>query len=360
MAPRLYEQFMKEYKYSKIAEKVPDRDKYPLYYQASAHEYTIEEGEMIFIPAGWFHVVYSEDVNSESQINFALNYWYDPVNNWKDGDPSCLLPYKKKHSIPKLDLHTIFGNDTVRVMKSELDGLFPSDRVYHKFPPGKCSIEFMKYDEFYTSKNPKYYIIQEQSNKFADYMPPYETPSKIMAAWINFGNARCLIHYDEYDNWLCQIDGKKRLILFPPEDRDLLYMFNPAPYEVITTIKNIEAAPTYYIAKTHFDLTKNIRDVYAEELARYKHIKLDHVQGVKFFPDIVPEKFTEITINGHYEKLQPYALSFIFAVEGQGAIIFHGRQKTLGLAKGELIMFPSHFTFPYELTGINLKIIVPM
>jgi Cupin-like domain len=356
--PEDFQTFMKEYKYSEIIDEFPDKEKYPLYYEASPHEYTIKPGEKLFIPAGWFHVVYSEDVDKETGLNFALNYWYDPVNGWKDGQPSTLLPRIEKHSIPRLDPNVVFGDEPIRVIHTRLNGLFPSDRIFQRFP-GKCAVDFITFREFYEAKNPNMYVIQAPSEKFRKYMPEYPTPSTIMAAWINYGKARCLIHYDEYDNWLCQLQGTKRVVLFPHEDRDKLYMFNPVPIGVINTIKTIENSPMYYIAKSTFDLTRDIRNVYAEEMMKYKKFKLDIINGSKIFPDILPQNFKEVTINGHYEKHQMYPLTMIFVKEGTAYIVFYGRDKIVRLRKGEFIIFPSHFTYPYEVTGINLKIIVP-
>ncbi|KYC42615.1 hypothetical protein WA1_15550 [Scytonema hofmannii PCC 7110] len=55
----------------------PDLDKFPKFQNAKSIECTLEPGEMLFIPAFWWHQVYSLD-----QINIAINFWWQA--NLKD------------------------------------------------------------------------------------------------------------------------------------------------------------------------------------------------------------------------------------------------------------------------------------
>ena len=64
------EEFFAERKYSQIPEEFPDQDTYPLFYTAHKREYNLAPGDKLFIPAGWFHFVYSEE-----GFNYALNKW---------------------------------------------------------------------------------------------------------------------------------------------------------------------------------------------------------------------------------------------------------------------------------------------
>ncbi|CAN0346139.1 unnamed protein product, partial [Hapterophycus canaliculatus] len=37
------------------------------------------------------------------------------------------------------------------------------------------------------------------------------------------GGTTAVLHYDDYENLLCQVRGTKELVLFPPEDLENLY-----------------------------------------------------------------------------------------------------------------------------------------
>ena len=37
------------------------------------------------------------------------------------------------------------------------------------------------------------------------------------------GGTTAVLHYDDYENLLCQVRGTKELVIFPPEDLENLY-----------------------------------------------------------------------------------------------------------------------------------------
>lgn len=51
----------------------PDYEKFPNFSKASVYEFIIEPGELLYIPAFWFHAIESLD-----QINVSVNFWYRP------------------------------------------------------------------------------------------------------------------------------------------------------------------------------------------------------------------------------------------------------------------------------------------
>ncbi|MFL9458793.1 cupin-like domain-containing protein [Tolypothrix bouteillei VB521301_2] len=55
----------------------PDFDKFPKFKKAKYMECLLEPGEMLFIPAFWWHHVYSLD-----RVNIAVNFWWQA--DWKD------------------------------------------------------------------------------------------------------------------------------------------------------------------------------------------------------------------------------------------------------------------------------------
>jgi Cupin-like domain len=346
--------FMGEHKYSVITEEFPDRDKFPLYYQASKHEYIIGPGEMLFIPAGWYHFVFSEDVDKENGLNVAFNYWYDPQNNWCPGQISQLLPHKKEHDIKNVDLWKLLRDEKLRCTRSELNGLFPSNRIFHKYP-GKVWNEYMTFDELYRAKNDKYYLIQNETFSIKQYAPQYKTPLLLSAIWLNFGKARSSLHYDEYDNWLCQIHGTKRVLLFPHEERDLLYMMNPIPIEIFERVRLLSDAPAYFIALTMTDVNRNPLEIYTENINKYAMEK-SRSPLPKFDP---PTSFKTVFTKGLNWQCDEckYPLHVFVVLGGKGVIHFDGRG-SFRVFKGKVIIFPAHFTFPYHVRG-NLKLLVP-
>jgi len=368
--------YIAEKKYSEITEEFPDKEKYPLYYQASRHEFTIGPGEMLFIPAGWFHFVFSEDSCPETSLNYAINYWYYPENDWVEENPSFLLPRKDTHSLPYIDPRDVCGNKIMNVTRSNLNGLFPSARVFHKFN-GKCYFEQMTYDQFYESKNPNYYIIQVANTDVLNkHAPKYTKDLWNSSAWINFGNARSLIHYDEYDNWLCQVKGTKRVVLFPHQERDMLYMFNPIPLYIANLTQMAKDSNTQYIAygkkilKPEFydkwskiqGLLQNddILAIYKSEVMKYILNNLRSV-GLDIPEPPIPEKFeiVETRAFGVYNKQQEkYPISCFLILEGTGKIQIKGL-RTLPLEGGDVVIFPTHFTYPYCIEGY-LKFLVPV
>lgn len=367
------EHYMVLKKYSRILDEFPDKEKFPFYYRARKHEFTINEGEMLLIPAGWFHFVFSEDANIDSGLNFAMNFWYDPENNWRDGHISGILPRVEKHELSHLTPRDIFKSDEkMHCVYSKLNGLFPSNRTFSQFPR-MCHGECMTFDEFYETKNPRYYIIQQETDAIKKYAPKYPTKLFKYAAWVNFGNVRSLIHYDEQDNWLCQIQGKRRVILFPPEDRIYLYMFNDMPMDKCNSVGRLVDDHRHFIGlytnKLNNEMCSKysslsglvddeiLHDAYKKTIIEYYNGKL-YSLGINMNQPPIPEDFkifhSHLILDGICTK---YPIVMIMAVKGNGAVSIHGYKDFL-LNAGDIICFPNHFTYVYNIRGY-LKIICP-
>ena len=50
----------------------PDYERFPKFRQAVALEGILEPGEMLFLPAGWWHQVRSMD------LAISVNFWWEP------------------------------------------------------------------------------------------------------------------------------------------------------------------------------------------------------------------------------------------------------------------------------------------
>ncbi|MDZ8066255.1 MAG: cupin-like domain-containing protein [Nostoc sp. DedQUE08] len=62
---------------SQINIEKPDLDKFPNFQKAKYFECIVELGEILFIPAFWWHQVYSLD-NSNQELNISVNFWSKP------------------------------------------------------------------------------------------------------------------------------------------------------------------------------------------------------------------------------------------------------------------------------------------
>ena len=99
-------------------------------------------------------------------------------------------------------------------------------------------------------------------------VPKHDSPLINSSCWINFGHARTLMHYDGMDNWLCQIQGRKRVLLFPPEDRDYLYTFNKEPHSIISKIEKLQNSTNPFIIINKNKLDPNFIEKAIEVLGK--------------------------------------------------------------------------------------------
>ena len=354
------DQFLSEYKYSKIESEFPDEDKFPLFYKARKTVCELNEGEMLFIPAGMFHMVFS----CNDGFNFAVNYWYKPITG-----PGAEHKIEK-HNIPNMslqDINQIFdGGGDLEVYKSKTN-LFPANVVQHRYS-NIISQEYMTFDEFMLTKNKHYYIVQGSNDYFLQHTPKYDSPLEMCKIWANFGGSTTtLLHFDGHDNWLCQIKGKKRVLLFPNEDRDLLYMWNPAPINIINEIR----VRTEYFWNFVIHLNNHIDDNLCNELSSnsdqketvIKNNKIqqvllnvlkiydNHTQLSNFQTVMMPWQFKVVnTLNRDYVKFNPnYPYIFMGCLRGRGCIMINGRK--FNFTKGQVFIGPNSFIFNTRVQG---------
>ena len=67
------ERFEGGHRYSYITTEFPDRKQFPKFYEAKRIEIILEPGDMLYLPAGWYHWVFSEDPDPDTGLNVALN-----------------------------------------------------------------------------------------------------------------------------------------------------------------------------------------------------------------------------------------------------------------------------------------------
>jgi len=230
----------------------------------------IEPGEMLFIPAGWFHYVISEE-DKKTNINMAVSYFTHPDNCidcdldknkiFKDLEEISInnLVYSKyknlsqpfiirdyfKHNkrfslldMTKDKIRKMYPKK-VKVTKSNKP-LFASNFIKKHFP-NCCEEKEMMFDDFLSSNNKSYYLIQNENENEIKEIPHFLEKEKYsnFSSWINFGDCYTALHYDCFNNILMQILGKKKVILIPPSEYKSLHLINNMDTKLLCTIKTI-------------------------------------------------------------------------------------------------------------------------
>lgn len=362
------EHFFNERRYSVIRDEFPCKIKYPKYYEARKTEFTIGPGQKLFIPAGWFHFVFSEGVEEESGLNMAINHWFIAKDSFEEGKSTGDdIPYVAGHNIPNLDLSQyIPDEEEVRFVFSE-DGIYGTVAIGQNHADTKYT--YMKWGDYYKNRRTDGYMIQQEFpwlEQFVD-VPP-DRVNKASSMWVNFGNVRTYIHYDLDDNFLCQIKGTKRVLLFPPEDRDLLYMFNS--YSLDTIFKLEQAWNVWdFVARSIHPIAKKpeIVDYLLKRLGSDEFTEVeDHLFG-RDYMDLV-NKYHEMlhvrgclpdyTIDrikfhasrgsglGKLDFVNPFINMVLFITEG--TIKIASSEFPMGV--GSVVCFPNMFTYPWAIS----------
>jgi len=264
-------------RFSVVPSEFPDINTYPLFYQAKKVEVILNEGEYLFIPAGWFHFVFSEKIDDDpnNNLNVAMSHFivskFDCIicdlNENKNYTFNC--PEFEEGTVSK-NLFKSFRNasqpfkvnnfkknnhwncfnwtedtllqkyeDTELLVNSSVSPFFVSNYIEDIYP--KHWIEkSMSFKNFIDTKGHKYgfyyYLLQtgkelkDGSNDIKSLSILENEIEKNYAIWINFSNVFTALHFDESDNILLQIKGRKRILLYPPSERKYLY--------TVTTLSN--------------------------------------------------------------------------------------------------------------------------
>jgi len=264
--------FIERRRYSVFSGESPDKNTYPLFYRAKKIEVILNEGQYLFIPAGWFHYVFSEPLNNEP-LNIALSHFIKTEkgcaicepNEHEDYNLSCpklddeyidlnLFNKCRKESQPfisenfkKQNDWTCFSwdkeylldkyKDQLMTVNSSVSPMFVSNALTDIYPNNwiQSQMTFKNFMDTNGYANGLYYYLLQTNFNFLDKLkddirlPPIIQNSKeeTYAIWINFSNVYSGLHFDNSDNILLQIRGRKRILLFPPSERKYLYTATP-------------------------------------------------------------------------------------------------------------------------------------
>jgi len=223
--------FFYEIRQSRITEEFPPFEQYPLYYKARRQEFIVKEGSMLFIPTGWFHFVFTEEPDPECGLNVSFHFVFRHQDDWvegRSGAPPILVP----SVVPKIDdVVGLVGPDRVMNVLSNPNKIFASSNIEHRYPGLKGHEKTLA--KFIKDGHRDEYILLNPVPQIEHLKPEHNTKLISSGVSISFGHVTTSLHYDYNDVWLCQVKGTKRILLFPPEDRDLLYLWNHYPLDFI-------------------------------------------------------------------------------------------------------------------------------
>ena len=198
-----------------------DLSKYPLYYFVKPFVFELFPGDCLYIPYGWWHWVFSKGEN------MALNQWFSK-KNFKNKKPFKFKNYNFKSDLWETE-----------VVKEKLKGIGHGggsdyqntcsykklDRVYPE-EPHVLKIQSDLKELIDTGRFYKKYLLFLLENDLPDeYKNQLIDLNNIEKYnfWYYSDGGNSGLHYDNYENYLCQMKGSKKVYLFPPKYTRFLY-----------------------------------------------------------------------------------------------------------------------------------------
>jgi hypothetical protein len=269
----MFREFYIQRRFSKIPSPYPEnKNEYKNYFESKRIEVEIKPNEMLFIPAGWFHFVISEKTDEISKLNVAVSFFteYDKCIDCdlnkqeftdiirKSHEDKINYDYYKKKSFPCIinsshkynsgisveNLENLYQKNTDLVVTKSTSALFISNYIKEVYPDSCIELK-MNFKDFLSlglnDKKNNYYLLQSNVNLRSlkidrpDFLK--KEKEKNYCLWINFGGIYTGLHYDEHNNILIQLHGTKKIILFPPSERNKLDLVNTIDPKILCQMK---------------------------------------------------------------------------------------------------------------------------
>lgn len=184
---------------------------------ASPRKYVLNSGESLRIPAKWWHWV------STPVRTYSINFWF--------GEKIFTTP-KKDIYMEKIDFSPLGPLEVFVWNTKNIDKIYKT--TFRDFLKNNKENEYVitlaDYNIFKSNKIIKE-TLREQirlPNDLYEYKGRYD-----YNIWITSNKSDTGLHYDDDDGVICCLDGRKEIILYPPEDSKYLY-----PYKTRSWIKN--------------------------------------------------------------------------------------------------------------------------
>lgn len=222
--------------HSSIPTYPPNINTYPNFYNCKESIFILNPGDMLYIPKGWFHWVFSyPDTNFK---NLAISYIVDNYAGKIYNEFSYKKPYvftlnKKENTFFNLSfekLKQMHPSKKHTVFKSKKNTFIPVKKSSLKH---NILLESLTFSEIETIKDFNLYI--GQAGSMGIYKPPEcvfngfpDSTFKCFHWCASFLKSTDYIesglHYDNTHNILIQISGKKLVRLYKPSDIKNMYL----------------------------------------------------------------------------------------------------------------------------------------
>lgn len=190
---------------------------------------TIQEGESLFIPKGWWHWI------ETFGPSIAINFWCENSNSFSH-------PKLMSTTFQKPELHTIITKHLQRqknviIWDSKTDEIYKSPKLSDNNIDNKYIISLPGYEggnnvPFDKKLNNNLYSLIEQYTT----TPRIFNNKKVdMNFWISPGYHDTGLHYDDLDGILCVLQGTKKVTLYPPSDSCYLKPLSTLPHWAISS-----------------------------------------------------------------------------------------------------------------------------
>ena len=240
-------------------------------------EVILNEGDMLFIPSGWIHFVFSEK-RDVGKWNLAINFWlasrlserqtFNKCSSFFANAISVLEPHAihehdfdvfslssrpfvtkasedYKHHIESV-INNAFLQDlcTHRTFTRQMreNSLFQSDAINSMTMQEQVKMSLEDMHNVMDTSQYNYFMGQVPVKLDPRLAPPHFVNKGLINSvnlWWNTGNVQTMPHYDTDDNVIFQMHGSKRILLFPPSEYSKLYMFNPYPIRDLLTLMDV-------------------------------------------------------------------------------------------------------------------------
>lgn len=336
------EQFFDEKRYSTL--QTPPESKY---------DYLLCKGDSLHVPAGWFYFVISEQ---------GFNFYTSFTAQGTDSQPS-----KKDLKIEEDLLKYVKEAGKLKVLYSSTK-FFADDVLLNRYKDSH-RIRFKTLDQFLDDKVENEYIFENDISELKRFSP---VPCIKSCAWLNFGNVKRIMRYDHVDNYLYQVEGISRVVLFPNSEREKLATWNHYSDEIINKLheryfndcfigvfRNI--MPPQLCQSVKDSLGDSVKVQVPNEMLDecYKKLIAEFEQQVKKNKCLIDYTFTKPTFTAcraselsNLIPSNPILNVIWFITEGDISI----RTYCYKMGPGSALLFPNSFLYSWDVSPSSIVI----
>lgn len=219
----------------------PNIYQFPNFYNCKEHLYVLHPGDMLYIPPKWFHWVFS--YNQNDQLNKAISFPIlndNIVNKTTNIDIISKKPFVYNINTKYIDLNRM--NDAIiRIFKSKNHNIYPFNKnhknqilndelpyinIKNIIQDKKYNFVCGNYDVTHLIKPPDFlnYLLDKNTEQIQYKSLLWHSYSKDNNP-VNTG-----LHFDNWHNFLLQIDGIKIVRLYHPNCHKNLYIHPHVKY----------------------------------------------------------------------------------------------------------------------------------